>query len=36
MSESAVVLTAYVVTYGLIGWYAGRVYLRHRRLVDRK
>ena len=36
MSEGAVVLMAYLVTYGLIGCYAVWLYLRHRRLIDRK
>jgi hypothetical protein len=36
MSEDAVVLMAYLVTYGLIGGYTGWLYLRHRRLIGRK
>jgi hypothetical protein len=35
MPESAVVGLAYVVTYGLVLWYAGRLYRRARRLRHR-
>ena len=33
MGEAAVVNLAFVVTFGIILWYAGRIHLRHRRLV---
>lgn len=35
MPEAAVVGLAYVVTYGLILWYAGRLFWRLRRLRNR-
>lgn len=35
MSETAVVVVAYTVTYGLIVWYAARLHFRYRRLNRR-
>jgi hypothetical protein len=32
MNESAVVALAYVLTYGLIAWYSGRLFWRLRNL----
>ena len=33
MGEAAVVNVAFIVTFGIILWYATRMHLRHRRLT---